>query len=133
MWEPNPSVRFISVVKNFGTEPERSVYFGWENFLELNPNVRFISVAKENRFEKENNFDNKINEFGKIIHKIYNQKKKKKLPLSDKRRSDDTTEPERSVNFGTPEQDPNPSVRFISAYMRPEPERSVYFASNFWS
>ena len=53
--------------------------------------------------------------------------------MSDKRRSDDTTEPERSVHFGTPEQDPNPSVRFISAYMRPEPERSVYFASNFRS
>ena len=27
--EPNPSARSISVVKNFGTEPERSVYFGF--------------------------------------------------------------------------------------------------------
>ena len=56
--EPNPSVRSISGEKNFGAEPERSVYFG----------------CQKNKFEKEKNFDNKINEFGKIIQKIYNQR-----------------------------------------------------------
>ena len=73
MLEPNPSVRSISVEKfflnrtrafglfrvrkYFGTEPERSVYFG----------------CQKNKFENAKNFDNKINEFGKIIEKIYNQ------------------------------------------------------------
>ena len=68
--------------------------------MESNPSVRTISVAKKNEFEKEKDFENKRDEIEKRIQKDTKGLKPKKLPLSDKRRAEDTAEPERSVHFG---------------------------------
>ena len=119
----------MNTKKIVGTEPERSVYFGWEKFwnrtrafglfrvrkiLEPNPNVRSISVAKKNKFEKEKNFDNKINEFGKIIQKIYNQRNYLWVISEDQMIQ------------------PNPSVRFISVHQNKTRTRAFGSFRHTW-
>ena len=42
--------------------------------LEPNPSVWSISVGKKNKFEREKNFEDKRNEFEKIMQNVYNQR-----------------------------------------------------------